>query len=115
MAGTALSLLVILGSYLAWDHYSTTMERANRELARGLERMSPGHYEAAVLYLDRAIAIDPQLVSAYLNRGLARRHLGRWQEALSDFDRATALDDIHRGAERCAARMFEDNVGVFSA
>lgn len=68
--------------------------------------MSPGHYEAAVQYLDRAIAIDPQLAAAYLNRGLARRHLGQWHEALSDFDRTSALDPALTSAFDERGRIF---------
>ena len=57
----------------------------------GVIAIQTGEFEAGVKLLDRAIAVNPGVASAYNNRGYALRELKRLQEALASFDDALRL------------------------
>ena len=42
--------------------------------------------------LDRALAIDPNLVESLNNKGIALNNLGRYEEGIDYYDRALAID-----------------------
>lgn len=47
--------------------------------------------EKAVVYLDRAIAIEPEYAQAYLRRGLAYSDMSLWDEAFDDLTKSLRL------------------------
>lgn len=52
--------------------------------------------DAAIAFLDRAIAIDSNSAAAHCNRGVALQDLKRFQEAVASYDRALAIrSDLH--------------------
>lgn len=84
-------MLVACGWY-GFGYVSGAPLRARVEFERGMHQMAPGSYEEAIANFDRAIAIWPELVDAYLNKGIAERALGQTDAALPDLDKATDLD-----------------------
>ena len=54
------------------------------------------HPDAAIAYLDRAIAINGNSAAAHCNRGVALQDLRRFEESLASYDRALAIrSDLH--------------------
>jgi tetratricopeptide (TPR) repeat protein len=51
-----------------------------------------GHYQRALDDLNRAIALDPDRSTAFLNRGAAYSGLGQYERAVDDLGKAIALD-----------------------
>ncbi|WP_055714113.1 tetratricopeptide repeat protein [Streptomyces torulosus] len=58
---------------------------------RGRTLHRDGANERAVTEFDRALALDPELVTAYTGRAVARAHTGDHSAAVADLDRADAL------------------------
>ena len=50
------------------------------------------HYDAAMVYLNKAIELDPQSAVAYNNRGCTQVSLGKFKSAIADFTEAIALE-----------------------
>ncbi len=67
------------------------LARSIEHYNRGVRESQAGNKRAAIAQYDRAIALDPRFVDAYINRGNARATLGRERAALADYDRAIAL------------------------
>jgi tetratricopeptide (TPR) repeat protein len=57
--------------------------------------LAHGEYDEAIADFDKAIHLDPQNMTAYLDRGLAYEEEGQYQEAISDYDVAIRLDPNH--------------------
>jgi Tfp pilus assembly protein PilF len=70
-------------------------DRPRDRLNRGLAALRVGGHEEALLHLDGALALDPQLAPALGARGVALGLLGRNTEALESFDAALAIDPGH--------------------
>ncbi len=51
-----------------------------------------GKYHEAIVLLDKAIAKNPQLVSAYINRGADKSATGQFLEAIRDYQSAVAIE-----------------------
>src|SRR5262249_35337186 len=51
-----------------------------------------GNYTTAIKYFDKALAIDPNYVSALNDKGLALGYLGNYTGAIMYFDKALAID-----------------------
>lgn len=66
--------------------------RAAAHVAEGLSRAWQGDLDRAIAEFDRAIAISPDLASAWRNRGLAWRRKGDLTRAQADLDRAAMLE-----------------------
>ncbi|MBX3607488.1 MAG: tetratricopeptide repeat protein [Piscinibacter sp.] len=72
-----------------------------------------GEFPAALEWLDRAVALDPQLASLHNNRGNVLLALDREDDAVASYDRALALglEDAHalnnRGAALQARQRFD--------
>ena len=71
---------------------SIAADPADTALRTGLAALEAGDSTAAIGALDRAIALRPDLASAYLNRALAYRQRGDLARAEKDMDRAIRLD-----------------------
>lgn len=52
-----------------------------------------GEHDQAIIYLDRAIALDPGRPDAYVNRAYSNLHLGNLEEAHRDLEQALSLDN----------------------
>lgn len=61
----------------------------------GQQRMNSGDFQEAIIYFDKAVAIDPNYDAAYSNRGGAKWKLKRYQEAIADYDRAIIINPKH--------------------
>ncbi|WP_156487327.1 tetratricopeptide repeat protein, partial [Sphingomonas melonis] len=71
---------------------SIAADPADMALRTGLAALETGDSTAAIGALDRAIALRPDLASAYLNRALAYRQRGDLARAEKDMDHAIRLD-----------------------
>ncbi|MEN8007301.1 MAG: tetratricopeptide repeat protein [Candidatus Krumholzibacteriota bacterium] len=58
----------------------------------GLVEVMSGNRTAAREAFDKALELDPGLVTAWYNRGLMNMHEGLFEEAVSDIERANNLD-----------------------
>lgn len=79
----------------------------------GVIEARQGRFAAALVWLDRAVALDPQLASLHNNRANVLLALEREDEAIASYDRALALglEDAHalnnRGAALQARHRFD--------
>lgn len=66
----------------------------------GLARLSAvrGERDAAVLYVDQAVAKDPKNPEVFIMQGAMLRAMNKPDEALAAYDKALALRPDHRGA-----------------
>jgi len=53
---------------------------------------SLGRFDEAIVYLDKAMSIDPNNVRALINKGRSLSQLHRFEEAISNYDRALRID-----------------------
>lgn len=67
------------------------LDRAIEHYNRGVTKSLAGNKRSAIADYDRAIALDPRFVDAYINRGNAKATFGQERAALADYDRAIAL------------------------
>ncbi len=51
-----------------------------------------GNYNLAIIYYDKALAIDPKNVDALTGKGNVLSHLGNQTEAAGFYDKALAID-----------------------
>jgi len=90
---TTIGLLVIAaGGWYAYDHISRAPERARAVLDQGMRQMSPGKYQDAIPFFDRALAIYPEYAEAHLYLGIAEHNLQHLDSALIDLDKAADLN-----------------------
>lgn len=73
--------ILTANNFEAWEHND-----------RGTIYDKMGRYEEALADYNRAIELDPSLMSAYSNRALTLSALQRYEEALADYDKALALN-----------------------
>jgi tetratricopeptide (TPR) repeat protein len=72
-------------------------------VAKGLQQEQRGNFTAAIAAYDKAIQLDPKLVTAYFSRGLVYFNLRDREKALADLTKAIQLDPTrpqtyhHRG------------------
>ena len=62
---------------------------------RGVEHRQQGNFDLAIEEYTKAIALDPQLATAYSNRGRAYYGKGELDRAIADYDQAIALGPPH--------------------
>ena len=51
-----------------------------------------GDYNEAIIYFDKALAIDPKYEPAYINKGLALYGLGKYNEAINSYEKALTIN-----------------------
>ncbi|AFY95323.1 tetratricopeptide repeat protein [Chamaesiphon minutus] len=70
-----------------------TSPRADDYFASAAQKYATGDYRGTLTDLDRAIALNPQSVNAYIGRGMVKyQQLNDPQGALADLNRAIAID-----------------------
>ena len=75
--------------------------------------------EQALSAYDRAIQLDPDNVTAYVNRGTVNIELGQYKEAVSDFDEAIRLNPsyadayVNRGTVNIELGQYKEAVSDF--
>jgi tetratricopeptide (TPR) repeat protein len=74
------------------------------QAALGAVLVSRGQDSDALVHLDRALQLNPEELSAYVNRGEAYLKLGRRAEAEADLKKAIALDPAGKNASANRAR-----------
>jgi tetratricopeptide (TPR) repeat protein len=81
------------------SNISTTDELTLEELmSKGLDLGNSEKDEKALVYFDKALAIDPQLPVAWVSKAFALSKLGRYDEALPCFDKAIEIIPDHPDA-----------------
>jgi Flp pilus assembly protein TadD len=94
------------------DATAPLVERSYRN--RGVALYKFEKYEAALADFDRAAALDPRSVQAWMTRGTLFMRTGQTDKALSDFDRTLQIDarDADTLGRRCIVllrlRRYED-------
>jgi tetratricopeptide (TPR) repeat protein len=86
------------------------LDRSIEHYNRGVNKSLAGNKRAAIADYNRAIALDPRFVDAYINRGNAKATLGQERAALADYNRAIDLapQDAHAYYNRgCAKYKFD--------
>jgi len=86
------------------------MEDENSEsyFKAGNEFMVKQNYEDAIIQYDKAIELNPSLVSAWNNKGIALSRLKRFEDAIICYDKAIDLDQNHANAWYNKAKAFRD-------
>ncbi len=79
--------------------------KALSNLGIALREIDPQALDASAEQQERALAIDPTLVSAWVNLGLVRKEQGDKAAALACFERAQALDPEHPTAAHMVAAL----------
>jgi len=101
---------------------SGELRPANLALAhhyRGAEYLKTGRDDEAIADLDRAIALNPTLYTAFYDRGLALSHKGEHARAIADYSEAIRLHPdlhylyLHRGRSYAATNRYEEAVADY--
>lgn len=81
-------------------------------LQRGITQAKNGDYEAAIVTLTKAIAINPQSAQAYYRRGLAYYDLSKINKAIADYNQSLNLNSqqVRVYLSRAKAFLAMDNV-----
>lgn len=110
LAGTSAPLLSLRGDALLGsgkpDEAKQAYEAAlaananSGDALMGLARLSAvrGERDAALLYVDQAVAKDPKNPEVFIMQGAMLRSMNKPDEALAAYDKALALKPDHRGA-----------------
>ena len=98
-----LVVLVALGVY----ERSTSSQDVRKAYSDGELMLKAGRYAEAIQSLDRAVAEDKGMVSAYLARGRANVALGQMEPAVQDFTKVIQLQPANTDAfvERAAIHL----------
>ena len=80
----------------AYNNAVPSLEKTFSELGLALNRL--GNYREAIIYLDRALTIDPKDIAALNNKGWALSGLGNYTQAIPFFDKALAIDPNYQDA-----------------
>ncbi len=80
-----------------------------------------GHrYQEAIETYDKAIAIQPVNVEAWINRGIGLTSLQRYQDALASYDKAIAIEPrqdkawYNRGIALTSLQRYQDALGSYN-
>src|SRR5262245_25510070 len=88
------TLTVIIVGGTAWGvmtWINAADDRAEKQVQAGILLMSPGHYQEAIPFFDRALEISPNSWNAHLRRGEAHNNLGERDAAVADYRAALAI------------------------
>lgn len=89
----------MIGMAVRTDEISTPSPEAKELLVKGLITASRDNaFEAALVYYNQAIAIDPDFTEAWMAKGVALHNLGSYAEAVACLDRALAIDPADAAA-----------------
>jgi tetratricopeptide (TPR) repeat protein len=88
----SISLGILVVTLLVAAACGDGQSQAERHSQSGLELVEQGRWQEAIAEYDKAIQLDANMASAYLNRGQAYNLLGLRQQAIADLDKAIELD-----------------------
>ena len=54
----------------------------------GFRKMEEGDYDLALVYLNKAVALNPKLAKSYYQRALLKTRQGEFKKAMADLDTA---------------------------
>lgn len=73
---------------------------------QGFDYYKKQNLKQAEVYFDRALALDPQMVSAYYYRGVVQYRQGRYDQAIADCTGALKLNPLHAEAYNLRALVW---------
>lgn len=82
--------------------------KARALVGNAVDLANEGDHQGAIVLLDQAIAIEPNLAQAHFEHGMALLELGRDDEAAAPLDRALAIDADFPGARQWRAIVARD-------
>ena len=86
---------LLLSRKLVWDY--PDFPEANFALGTFMINGTK-QYDSAIIYLDRAIKLKPDFISAWFNRGIGGINIKNYKGAMSDFNKVIESDNGHSGA-----------------
>jgi len=94
IAVVGISILVIVLTYFLFSsHFQQKNEAIAKELYRlGLSKTSQGEFTEALMYLEKAIKVNPKFTGAYNLAGDCFRYLGQHQKAIKIYEQAIEVD-----------------------
>ncbi|MBI4125287.1 MAG: tetratricopeptide repeat protein [Deltaproteobacteria bacterium] len=107
------------GVYLASQSHSQIL--ALFFYNRGVTKGDLGRFAEAIEDYDKALALDPKFVQAYISRGVAKHWPDHYAEGIEDYDQAIALDPKHtraynnRGFAKAKLSHWEEAIEDFEA
>ncbi len=87
-------------------------KHAKAYLNRGKAHLACGHYETALLDIEKARCLEPENAAAYTARGMAQCCLGQHEAALADFEAALRLEPQCAEAYACRG-IVHSNIGNY--
>jgi len=76
----------------------SVQETVRTHLDHGRACLDKGKYDDAIADYDKAIALDPNVATAYTNRGVTYGRKGDYDRAIADYTKAIAIDANHANA-----------------
>ena len=77
----------------------SVQETVRTHLDHGRACLDKGKYDDAIADYTKAIALDPNVATAYTNRGLAYKKKGDKEQAIADFRKALEIDPSYQKAK----------------
>ncbi len=96
------------GSYRVVHRISDRRAAAHFYNNRGAERLVEADPKGALVYLDEAVEVAPELAAAWINKGVAHRKLGEPELAEVAYRRALSLGDSELAATLNLGFLFRD-------
>ncbi|MFA5293775.1 MAG: tetratricopeptide repeat protein [Phycisphaerae bacterium] len=86
-------LVIVLAYFLFSSHFQQKNEAITKELYQlGLSKTSQGEFTEALIYLEKAIKVNPKFTGAYNLAGDCFRYIGQHQKAIKIYEQAIEVD-----------------------
>ncbi len=89
---TGVLILFFIFSAHVSSSQSILNEKALEWAKKSYESVSASEYEDAIDFATKALALEPDLISSYINRSWAYSELGSYENAIEDCNKAISLD-----------------------
>lgn len=86
------SVVILLAIIVGFSIYNTPDNRLSRQLDLGNRYLDEQNYEQAIIEFNKAIAIDPMRVEAYLGKAQAYEGIGDYENAIEVFYEVLAIN-----------------------